>query len=300
MARVDVVVVSFNSRANLRACVEALALRDDMSVIVVDNASTDNSLDVLEGLQVHLIGLSHNAGFAHGCNVGMRAGSAPYVLLLNPDATIDPASLETLVQGLESDASVGAVAPQIVDPQGDLHYSLRRFPRLRSTYAQALFLHRLFPRAAWSDEVIRRREEYLRPGSQEWVSGACILLRRSLLEEIGGLDERYFLYCEDTDLCLRIWKAGYRVHFQPEARVVHVGGASADRSSLLPVAAASRILYAQKHFTATAALLDRIGIGLGALTHMAVGRGGSAMRAGHASSLRRVASRTPRGTWPHG
>lgn len=299
MATVDVVVVSFNSRLSLRACVEPLASADDVNVIVVDNASSDRTLDVVSDLRVSAIPLSYNAGFAHGCNVGMKAGDAPYVLLLNPDSTVEPPSLQLLVTHLESNPSVGAVAPRLVDPEGVVHYSLRRFPRLRSTYAQALLLQRVFPRARWADEVIRRQEEYEQPGAHEWVSGACILARRNVLEQLNGLDESFFLYCEDTDLCLRIWKAGYEVHFRPEAKVVHEGGGSADRSTLLHVAAASRVRYAQKHRARVAAFLERVGIGLGALTHMFVGRG-AGVRAGHARALRRVALGAPSNAWPDG
>ena len=200
---VDVVIVSFNSREKLRACVEPLAGLDGVSVAVVDNASPDRSLEVVADLPVRSIPLTSNAGFAHGCNVGARAGSAPYVLLLNPDTTIEVGALRRLVSVLESNPRAGAVAPRIVSPTGELHHSLRRFPRLRSTYSQAFFLHRFFPRALWADEMIRRDEEYARPGVHEWVSGACILLRRSLLEQLNGLDDGFFLYCEDTDLCLQ-------------------------------------------------------------------------------------------------
>ena len=297
---VDVVIVSFNSREKLRACVEPLAGLDGVSVAVVDNASTDRSLEVVADLPVRTIPLTSNAGFAHGCNVGARAGSAPYVLLLNPDTTIEAGALRRLVSVLESNPKAGAVAPRIVSPTGELHHSLRRFPRLRSTYSQAFFLHRLFPRALWADEMIRREEEYARPGVHEWVSGACILLRRSLLEQLNGLDDGFFLYCEDTDLCLRIRESGHEVRFEPTAVIVHEGGASASRSSLLHVAAASRIRYARKHRSRIAALLERIGIGLGAFTHMLIGRGGAETRAGHAESLRRVASRVPENAWPDG
>ena len=300
VAFVDVVVVSFNSRANLRACVEPLAGLDGVDVFVVDNASPDRSLEVVADLPVQAIPLSSNSGFAHGCNVGMRAGTAPYVLLLNPDTTIEMGAVRKLVDVLESNPRAGAVAPRIVGPNGDIHYSLRRFPRLRSTYSQALFLHRFFPRALWADETIRRDEEYARPGVHEWVSGACVLLRRSLLEQLDGLDEGFFLYCEDTDLCLRIRTAGHEVRFEPAAVIVHEGGASASRSSLLHVAAASRIRYARKHRSRVPAFLERVGIGLGAVTHMFVGRGGRDSRAGHAHSLRQVASRAPENAWPDG
>src|SRR6266511_3110398 len=137
--------------------------------------------------------------------------------------------------------TAGGVAPRIVHTDGTLDYSQRRFPRLRSTYAQALFLHRLFPRATWTDEVIREDEAYARRGSPDWVSGACMLMRRSVLEELNGLDEGFFMYCEDIDLCRRLRRAGYDLVFEPDARVLHEGGASAPRTSLLPVLASSRL-----------------------------------------------------------
>jgi GT2 family glycosyltransferase len=123
------------------------------------------------------------------------------------------------------------------------------------------------------------------------VSGACILVRRSALAELSGWDEGFFMYCEDIDLCRRLRKAGYDVLFEPEAAVLHEGGASAPRTSLLPVLAASRLRYAAKHRGAAAATLERLGIALGALTHLLVSRGGREARAGHARALRLAISR---------
>lgn len=286
MPEVDVVVVSYNSRERLRACVEPLLELDDVHVIVVDNASQDDSLEAVRDLEVTTIQLPGNGGFAHGVNVGWRAGSAPYVLLLNPDARIDGASLEALVGTGEAAPGVGAVAPRIVHTDGALDYSQRRFPRLRSTYAQALFLHRLLPSASWTDELVRDEAAYGRRGSPDWVSGACVLVRRSVLEELSGLDDGFFMYCEDIDLCKRLSAHGYEIVFEPEAVVVHEGGASTPRAQLLPVLAASRLRYASKHRGRTYALLERAGIALGSVTHAALGRGGAPARAGHLRALR--------------
>jgi N-acetylglucosaminyl-diphospho-decaprenol L-rhamnosyltransferase len=291
MARVDVVVVSYNSRNQLRDCVEPLVGMEDVNVIVVDNASTDGSLAVIEDLPVEKVQLERNGGFAFGCNAGWRRGRAEYVLLLNPDARIDFESLGALAKELDADPTLALVAPRIVHADGSLDFSQRRFPRLRSTYAQALFLHRLFPRADWTDEVIREEAAYASPGSPDWVSGAAMLLRRSVLEELGGLDEGFFLYCEDIDLCCRIRRAGYGIAYVPSATVVHEGGASAPRPGLYPVLAASRIRYAKKNESVTVALVERVGIGLGALTHVVVSGGGAAARRGHLAALRRVTSR---------
>jgi GT2 family glycosyltransferase len=284
MAVIDVVVVSYNSRRRLRECVGTLATHAEFRVVVVDNASADHSLEAIGDLSVHSVALARNHGFGYGCNVGWRHGAAPYVLFLNPDARISPEDALRLMSRLEGDATAAAAAPRI-ETDGELDFSLRRFPRLRSTYAQAFFLHRLVPRAAWADEVIRDRAVYDAPGSPEWVSGACILVRRDALEEIGGFDERFFLYCEDKDLCRRLRDKGFDICYVPEARAHHEGGASAPRTDLYPVLARSRVIYAHKHETRFVALLESLGVALKSATHVVVARGGLAPRKGHARSL---------------
>lgn len=278
---VDVVVVSYNSHDTLRACVEPLLNLPGVRLLVVDNASPVESLSVLDGLPVYQIQLHTNRGFAAGTNAGWRAGSAPYVLILNPDARIDEASLRRLVERLADNPDLGAAAPRIVDDGGHLDFSVRRYPRLRATFAQALFAHRLFPRASWVDDVIRDAGVYDREGHPEWVSGACILLRRRALEQLGGLDERFFLYREDVDLCRRLTAAGWRLLFDPAATCVHEGGASGDRTALLTVFARSRMLYARKHYSAAGVALEWVGILVGAMTHAVVSRGGLRRRLGH-------------------
>ena len=291
-ALIDVVVVSYNSRAHLRDSVESMALRNDANVVVVDNASTDGTLETVSDLPLTAIAQSANAGFAAGCNAGWHLGRAPFVLFLNPDAVLDDGSLTTLVARLEGDRSLGAVGPRIEHGDGSLALSQRRFPRLRSTYAQALFLHRLFPTATWSDEIVRDPVAYERREVPEWVSGACILVRRSALGEIAGWDAGFFLYSEDTDLCKRLRDAGYGVAFEPDARVTHVEGASAPRAATLPLLAASRVRYAAKHHSRPYALLERLGVALGSLTHVVVSRGGIEARLGHGRAL--AAALSPR------
>jgi N-acetylglucosaminyl-diphospho-decaprenol L-rhamnosyltransferase len=283
---VDVVVVSYNSSAHLRRCVEPLLPDSDLNVVISDNASSDGSLDVLAGLHVQILRLPRNGGFAYGCNSGWRSGSAPFVLFLNPDATIDPGSVRRLTRVLEEDSTAGAVGPRILEDDGTVALSQRRFPRLTSTYSQALFLHRVFPRAAWASELVSDEAAYERPGSPDWISGACLLVRRELLERLDGLDEGFFMYCEDKDLCRRVRDAGHDVRYEPEAAAHHEGGASAPRASLLTVLAESRVRYARKHRGRAGAVLERVGIALTALTHMVVASGGWTARAGHAAAFR--------------
>jgi GT2 family glycosyltransferase len=287
----DVVVVSYRSRDRLRECVQTLAMSPGVHVIVVDNASDDESLNVVRDLPVTAVQLDANGGFAHGCNAGIRHGTAPYVLLLNPDTQLDPSALDVLARVLDADPRVGAVAPRILGDEGELHHSLRRFARVRSTWARAFFAHRLFPQL---DELVREPDAYERPWSPDWVSGACVLVRREALEYLGGLDEGFFLYREDMDLCRRLRDAGWDIRYEPSATCVHTGGASAPRPSLFPVLAASRVRYARKHASRGAQALERTGIALEALTHTFAARGGRSARAGHARALLLVASRLPR------
>jgi N-acetylglucosaminyl-diphospho-decaprenol L-rhamnosyltransferase len=290
-ARVDIVVVSYNSRGQLARCIENLHDLTGVQVIVVDNASSDGSADVSAQLGVETVRLNRNGGFGHGCNAGWRRGNSPFVLFLNPDTTIDVPSLSKLVRLLEITPRAGIAAPRIVGEDGSLDYSQRRFPQLASTYGRALFLHRVFPRAPWTDELIREPEFYEHRGSPDWVSGACLLVRRRLLERLDGFDERFFMYCEDIDLCRRVRDEGFDIVFEPESVSVHGGGASAPRSALLPVLAASRIYYSRKHESALHAALEQVGIGLEAMTHSLLTRRGAAARRGHTSALRVAASR---------
>ena len=286
MGAVDVVVVSYNSRDALRGCVAPLAADPRTNVIVVDNASPDHSLEVVADLDVQAIAMPGNGGFSSGCNAGWRAGRAPYVLFLNPDAAVDADDVARLAAVLDADPGTGAVAPRILDGGEGLDFTLRRFPRLRSTFARALFLHRVLPRAAWVDEVQRDRELYAAPHTAEWVVGCCMLVRRTALEALGGLDEGFVLYCEDKDLCARIWQHGWQVRFEPGATCRHVGGASAPRASLIPVLTRSRLRYASKHRSRPAAAMERAGLALEAVLRLVAGGGGRPARAGHLRSLR--------------
>ena len=197
-------MVSYNSRDRLRRCVSPLLGVEGVTVTVVDNDSSDGSLEVLRGLPVTGIQSGRNGGFAFGCNIGWRLGKARFVLFINPDAAIDLGSLDSLSAVLDRMPQAGVVGPRIVDEAGNVDFSQRRFPRLVSTYAQALFLHRLFPRAPWVDEVVRDPRAYDREGVPEWISGACVLVRRSCLEALDGLDEGFFMYSEDTDFARRL------------------------------------------------------------------------------------------------
>jgi len=285
---IDAVVVAYNSGATLRGCVEPLTGIAAVSVTVVDNASPEDPLPAIAGLPVSAIRAPRNGGFSYGCNLGASGGGAPYVLLLNPDARIDAAGVDALREVLDRDPAAGIAGPRILDADGSLLYSQRRFPRLGSTLAQALFLHRIFRRARWSDELVRRPEAYERPGSPDWLSGACLLVRRSALEEVGGLDEGFFLYCEDTDLCRRLSRRGWGVRYVPGATARHSEGSSAPRAELQAIHARSRVRYARLHSGRALAALEIGAIALHELTHAVANVPRRPTLRGHARALRAV------------
>ncbi len=286
--RIDVVVVSYNSRDTLRDCVEPLVGLPAVSVTVVDNGSPDRSLEAIADLPVQAIDSGRNGGFGFGCNLGMAAGSAPFVLFLNPDARIDGKSLQRLAAALEAEPDVAIVGPRLLEEDDRLVPSMRRYQRPGSTWAQALFVHRLVRRAAWANEIIHQEAAYERVAYPEWLSGACMLARRAALESIGGFDERFFLYCEDMDLCARLRAAGHEIRYEPGVAVHHDGGRSAPRASLYAILARSRTRYARKHYGTVSAFLQRAGLAVNALTHVAAAAGRPARARGHAAALREV------------
>jgi GT2 family glycosyltransferase len=297
-ARVDAVVVSFDSRATLRDCVGPLAALPAVAVTVVDNGSSDGSLASIADLPVRAIESGRNGGFGFGCNVGAAAGQAPYLLFINPDARLDGASLERLVAVLDGAPDVAVAGPRLLDDDGGLVFSRRRYQRAGSTWAQALFLHRVLRRAAWANEIVKDPREYERAGDAEWLSGACLLVRRSAFEALGGFDEGFFLYCEDMDLCVRMRAAGHRVRYEPGATARHEGGHSAPRASLYAVLARSRVRFARKHAGPVSAAVQHLGLAVGSLTHVAGAIGRPAHRRGHAAALRATTAkyRTPAAT----
>ena len=287
---IDVVVVSYNSAETLVECVAPLTNSPRIHVTIVDNASTDGTPDSVVDLNIEMLAFGTNHGFAYGCNRGWESGTAPFVLFLNPDARIEVESVQRLVEALNRNPGTGLVGPRILDADGALDFSQRRFPRLRSTYSQALFLHRVFPRASWSDEVIREPDTYGSGHTAEWLSGACMLVTREALQRIGGWNEAFFLYGEDQELCRRLWDSGYSVLYEPTAVAVHIGGVSRPRAELLPTLARSMILYANMHESRARARLMRYGIALGALTHAALTTKGSETRRGHLRAFRAACS----------
>lgn len=211
---VSVIIVNYNSGSYTLACIQSLLRQQDarLEVIVLDNASSDNSVELLEANlpeTVHLIQSDINLGFGKANNLGVRNAQGDYVLLLNPDTQMDDVhAIRKLVDRLSASPQVGLLAPAVNEPRKNNKRVLPRFnypssKQLRHTTK----LHDL-------------------PGKIAWVLGACMLMRRQVYQRIEGFDEDFFLYGEDVDICLRLRLAGYEIDYADDIVITHISGAS--------------------------------------------------------------------------
>lgn len=225
----DVVIVTFNAKDDVLACLRSVHAHPPdrpWRVYVVDNASTDGTPDAVAvgWPEAVLTRLPANVGFAAANNVGIAAGSAPLVLLLNSDTLVEAGQLERLCQVIGAHPDVGIAGPRLVDATGRPELSFGRMLSPLNELRQRITewaLTRGPKRCA-----ARVTAQLTQPHDVDWVSGACLLARRTVLAEVGYLDERYFMYAEDVDLCAAVRQAGYRVRFSPEAQVIHLRGRS--------------------------------------------------------------------------
>ena len=227
----SVLIVSWNTRAlTLEALRSFLPLpaRLDAEVIVIDNASTDGSADAIAEAfpDVQLIRNDTNRGFAAGVNVGLRLVRKPFVLLLNPDTRVRDGAIEKLVDYAAAHPQASIVGPRVLNEDETRQDSRFRFPTLLTHALAASYLYQLFAGSSFFNQERFAGRDVEHPVRTNAVSGCCFLIRRDLLDEIGLLDEGYFMYGEEMDLCFRAWRAGFEVHYVPAGEVVHLGGAS--------------------------------------------------------------------------
>jgi N-acetylglucosaminyl-diphospho-decaprenol L-rhamnosyltransferase len=230
----SIVIVSFNAGADLQACLLSLKKgppAGDHEIIVVDNESTDGSAAAAERIPgVRVIRMGRNAGFAAANNAGIRASRGNLLLLLNGDTLVPPGALDRLLERLSATEAAAVAGPRLVDAEGRPELSFGRMISPLNEYRQK---HRT---PAWI-EAETAREHFV-----DWVSGACLLVRRAEAEAAGLLDERFFLYTEDVDFCHAIRKRGGKVLFTPVATITHLRGRS---RATMPVA--SQKAYRESH-----------------------------------------------------
>ena len=228
MSTASAVIVDYDAGPYLADCVRSLDAEGVAELIVVENGDADAARASLDshGLgKTPLLATGRNLGYGAGANRGLAAiERGEYVLLCNPDLVVHAGALGPLVSALDDHLEWAIVGPLILTPEGVAYPSARRFPALSVAAGHAL-LGALFPHNSFTRRY-RTPDLPTRPTEVDWVSGACFLARRSVLEDVGGFDERYFMFAEDMDLCWRVGRAGWKVGFEPSSVVTHHQGVS--------------------------------------------------------------------------
>ena len=252
MPRLSIVIVTYNSRAHIDGCLESLTRTPpevDHDIVVVDNASTDGTAAAVRGRwpAVRVIDAGGNLGFAAANNLGIRQTSGELLLLLNPDAVVRPDAIDRLVALLDARPRAAVVGPRLVDADGRAELSFGAMISPLAELRQKVLVvgnDRQVPFISGYVDRLTRREKQV-----DWVSGACLMVRRADAEAVGLLDERYFMYTEDVDFCAAIRARGRTVLFTPTAEVVHLRGQSAATAPRSTDAAyrRSQLAFYEKH-----------------------------------------------------
>jgi hypothetical protein len=274
---VSVVVVTYNGRGHVERCLEALRRHAGLphELIVVDNASPDGTADLVASLrpEARLLRNTENRGFGAACNQGLCAARAARVLLVNPDAELQAGALPALTGALDADPRLALVGPRTLDADGTAQLSFGPPLTLWHELRRRRFDRALRARRPWA--VAEAEREVSRAHEPLWLSASCVLARAEALSAVGGFDERYFLYEEDVDLCLRLRAAGFRLRHVPEATVVHLGGRAVQSASALARREYDRshVRFYARH-NGTAQLLGlRLWLAASALLRLLLGRG---------------------------
>ncbi|GIW00313.1 glycosyltransferase family 2 protein [Roseiflexus sp.] len=257
MCDLSIVIVNWNTRDLLRACLASLhnaARRIACEIIVVDNASTDGSIEMVRAAfpRVRLMALPENVGFARANNIGFAQAQGRYFLLLNPDTWLPPGALDEMIALMDQMPNVGILGPRLLNADGSLQPSCSRFPTPLNIALDCWGISRIAPQNRmlsrfkmtwWAHDEAREVDQ---------PSGACLLVRREAWHEAGPLDERFFMYFEEVDLCWRVQRAGWRICFTPTPQITHYGGQSSlqNLDARIVQRYASLVLFFRKHYGA--------------------------------------------------
>jgi len=258
----SIVIVSWNVADLLIDCLDSIlqnaivqALPADQQisfeVIVVDSASTDDTVQVIQQRYPHvtLLAQTENVGFTRGNNIGLEAATGRHLLLLNPDTVVLGDALAEMVRYLDANPDVGIIGPHTLNTDGTVQSTQRRFPTVKLAYYESTWLQRYAP-SDLLDEYYMNDMPVMGTYDVDWVQGSALMMRRAVYEEIGGMDEGFVMYSEELDLCHRAKNAGWRVIFLGTAQIIHHGGKSSEQASARKhiLFQQSKIRYFRKYY----------------------------------------------------
>lgn len=262
--RISIITVNYNSGTLLMKCLESIFAQEcsqEIEVIIIDNKSTDKSIEGIETLfpQIKLIKNKKNTGYTKGNNVGIRQSEGKYVVLLNPDTVLMRNAVQQMSEFMDRTSDAGAIGPKLINTDGSLQLSCRSFPSWRNAlFSRYSLLTRLFPRNKYSVEYLYTDWPHNEIKEVDWLSGACLMIRREVFEKIGLFDEAFFMYCEDVDICYRIKQAGWKNLYYPYAEVVHYIGCGKEKIPIRLIVNHHISMYKfyRKHYSKKRFLLD--------------------------------------------
>jgi N-acetylglucosaminyl-diphospho-decaprenol L-rhamnosyltransferase len=229
----SIIIVSWNVHTLLQNCLRSVVAQQELKlqIIVVDSASNDGSPEMVaeQFPQVELIACSENVGFPRGNNLGLAQANGRFILLLNPDTVVHEGAFAKMVHYLQQNEQVGVLGPQLLNEDGTVQSSRRRFPTLKTAFFESTWLEPYAPRAVL-DYYYARDVADGETAVVDWLMGACLMMRQEVVAQVGGLDEAYFMYSEELDYCRRIKQAGWRVVYYPPAKVTHLLGKSSEQA----------------------------------------------------------------------
>jgi GT2 family glycosyltransferase len=271
--KLSIVIVSWNTKDLLEACLQSVyqyPLNEPFEVWVVDNHSKDDSVSMVRAQfpQVELIASEDNLGFAGGNNRAIPYCQGEYVLLLNPDTEVKPEALNVLVAFMDSQPDAGAAGSRLLNDDGTLQPSCHPMPTLSREFWRMFYLDKLIPVGVYDME----KWDMEQPREVDVLMGASMLLRKEVLDRVGLLDEGYFMYSEEVDLCFRLQKAGWRLFWVPQSQVVHYWGQSAKQvlAKMFLQLYRGKLRFFRKHYSGLTVFLYKIVLGLAALFRLAL------------------------------
>jgi GT2 family glycosyltransferase len=268
----SVVLINYHAWPHTLRCIDSLYETgyEDFEILVVNN---DQEAVPEIARPVRLISNPQNVGFARACNQGTRVSDGEYVVLLNNDSLVEGDFFESLEEFFDGNLRVGVAGTKIVDAEGNLQLSARKeLSFISGLLGRTSLLTRLFPKNPLVKRLFPAAKQPSGPTKVDWVSGACMVLRRQTLEEIGLLDERFFMYFEDADVCRRAWETGWLVYYLPQVEILHHSGVSTRKPRYIWYFHKSAFLYHRKHGPhgplQLYSLLALLGLGLRALARL--------------------------------
>lgn len=256
MIDLSIIIVNYNTDELVNQCISSIKATTSnikYEIIVVDNASPDdNSDNILQGDLVRLIKLKKNIGFSGGNNVALKESLGEYVLLLNPDTIVHEKTINDTLNFYRSKENIGAVGCKLLNQNGKLDPGCKRsFPTAVSSISHFSKLDKIFPKSKTFGKYNLTYIDENEVSEVECISGAFMMIKKSVLDKVGFLDERFFMHSEDIDLCFRIKEAGYKIFYYPKVDILHLKGQSGKKSSeeVMKYLHNSMWLFYEKHYS---------------------------------------------------